>query len=65
MHPMIYFLHTQSDSARACRRCRAPIKLSDSFGLSEGVCPGCRGTIATIGDPPPLRSLAAWLRRAA
>jgi hypothetical protein len=65
MHPMIYFLHMQSDSARACRRCHTPIKLNDSFGLSEGVCPGCRGTITTIGDAPALRSLAAWLRRAA
>ena len=32
----------QSESARACRACGHAIRLDDRFGLSEGVCDGCR-----------------------
>ncbi|MGD1033610.1 MAG: hypothetical protein ABR977_04175 [Candidatus Dormibacteria bacterium] len=34
-------------SGRGCRACGSPIDARDGFGLSEGVCPACRGDEAT------------------
>ncbi|HEX2045900.1 MAG TPA: hypothetical protein VHF23_09755 [Gaiellaceae bacterium] len=29
-------------AGRHCRRCGEPVAPGDRFGVSEGVCPGCR-----------------------
>ena len=33
-------------SGRACRACGSPIRASDGFGLSEGICRACSGDAA-------------------
>jgi hypothetical protein len=32
-----------AESGRRCRACGSTILAADGFGLSEGVCPACRG----------------------
>jgi hypothetical protein len=53
-------------SGRACRACGSFIAVRDGFGLSEGVCPVCRGdqALELTGRPLALRAVAALGERA-
>jgi hypothetical protein len=53
-------------SGRACRACGSIIQVRDGFGLSEGVCPVCRGdqAVELTGRPLAVRAVAALGERA-
>jgi hypothetical protein len=53
-------------SGRACRACGSIIEVRDGFGLSEGVCPVCRGDqgVELIGRPLAVRAVVALGERA-
>jgi hypothetical protein len=53
-------------SGRGCRSCGSIIEVRDGFGLSEGVCPVCRGdrSVELTGRPLAVRAVAALGERA-
>jgi hypothetical protein len=53
-------------SGRRCRACGSIIEVRDGFGLSEGVCPVCRGDqgVELVGRPLAVRAVAALGERA-
>jgi hypothetical protein len=53
-------------SGRKCRACGSIIEVRDGFGLSEGVCPACRGdqAVELTGRPLAVRAVVALGERA-
>jgi hypothetical protein len=53
-------------SGRRCRSCGSVIEARDGFGLSEGVCPVCRGdqAVELTGRPLAVRAVVALGERA-
>jgi hypothetical protein len=53
-------------SGRRCRTCGSVIEVRDGFGLSEGVCPVCRGDqpLGLTGRPLAVRAVVALGERA-
>ena len=46
-------------SGRSCRVCGSPVASRDGFGMSEGVCPACRGDQGDAAGGSTARPAAA------